>query len=111
MCSAATNNHAEENPIDIHLDAYNAAFCELGLKWHWNAGTYLHLQSVTDAKCSIQTYLETQQAHLLKAYDVHFLTDMIHSAKNRCYELIIARGSLTTSPVDWAEIQRHEIGF
>ncbi len=111
MCSAASKDLSAENPIDIHLDAYNAAFCELGLKWHWNEEIYQHLQSHDGAKSSIQTYLETQQAHLLKAYDVHFLTDMIHTAKNRCYELIVARGARAAAPIDWAEIQRHEVGF
>jgi len=97
--------------MDIHLDAYNAAFCELGLKWHWNTETYQHLQRSSGDERSIQSYLESHQPHLLKVYDVDFLTDVIRTTKTRCYESIIARGPGAASPVDWAEIQRHQVGF
>jgi len=111
MCNAATDSHFTEDSMEIHLDAYNAAFCELGLKWHWNTETYQTLQRSGGDARSVQSYLETHQPHLLKVYDLDFLTNVIHVTKARCYESIIARGPGVALSVDWAEIQRHEVGF
>ena len=64
------------------LDAYNAAFYELGLRWHWDAATYQALQSRhEDGATRVRHYLETQQPHLLRAYDPEFLVEMIEQKK------------------------------
>ena len=38
----------------------------------------------------LRAYLQTEQAHLLRAYDLDFLTDAIETAKARCYEVMLA---------------------
>jgi hypothetical protein len=63
---------------DRDLDAYNAAFYELGLRWHWDGATYEALLSLAvDGPSRIGHYLQTQQPHLLRAYDADFLVAMI----------------------------------
>lgn len=62
-------------------DAFNAAFRELGLRWHWDAATFGELKHIADDGQRIRTYLETREPHLLKAYDAHFLIDAVQSAK------------------------------
>jgi hypothetical protein len=63
---------------DRELDAYNAAFHELGLHWHWDSATYEELLSLaTDGAARVRHYVRTHQAHLLSAYDADFLVALI----------------------------------
>jgi hypothetical protein len=71
-------------PSDEHdLNAYNAAFLELELGWYWDARTYLDLLRIGHEKQRIQAYIERYQPHLLRAYDAHFLSDLIFDTKRR----------------------------
>jgi hypothetical protein len=84
--------------------AYNAAFEELGLSWHWDAATYARLQN--SAHGAVRTYLETEQSHLLRAYEADFLVEAIEAAKARCY------ASLATdrvSPAPYAVWSNHSL--
>ena len=69
---------------DHDRHAYNAAFEELGLTWHWDAQTYERLQAATRGRDSVRAYLETEQSHLLRAYEADFLVNAIETAKARC---------------------------
>ncbi|MBI2312435.1 MAG: hypothetical protein HYU77_08035 [Betaproteobacteria bacterium] len=71
---------------DIQCQAYNMAFQRLGLKWHWDAGTFAELAQTADEKERIRVYIRTCQAHLLKVYDANALSDLIYSEKCRCQE-------------------------
>jgi hypothetical protein len=67
------------NEHDSAHDAYNAAFYELGLRWHWDRDTYAALvRHSTDPHARIRHYIETHQPHLLSAYDPAFLAAAIH---------------------------------
>ena len=76
-----TINHTDET----HRHAYNAAFHELGLSWHWDAATYAWLQMQAHGRADVRTYLETEQSHLLRAYEADFLVNAIETEKARCY--------------------------
>lgn len=65
---------------------YNAAFEELGLSWHWDAITYARLQA--NGRGAVRTYLETEQSHLLRAYEADFLVEAIEATKARCHASI-----------------------
>ena len=76
-----TTNHIDET----HRHAYNAAFHELGLSWHWDTVTYTRLQIQTHGRADVRTYLETEQSHLLRAYEADFLVNAIETEKARSY--------------------------
>jgi hypothetical protein len=97
--------------VDAHRHAYNAAFYELGLKWHWDNEFYRSVCCGDDEKQLIRAYLETHQPHLLKAYDADFLTNAIRQTKARCYENLIANGSRHSATIDWAALQSREVGI
>jgi hypothetical protein len=105
-------HHATEatDPADIHRNAYNAAFYELGLRWHWDGKIYPSVLSQDDERTRVRTYLETHQSHLLKAYDAEFLVDAVETAKARCYETMTAVGSQSGAPINWAEMHRAQVG-
>ena len=67
--------------LEAELSAYNAAFYELGLGWHWSADTFLSLQSRADPCERIRHYMEQQHPHLLRAYDAEFLASAIESRR------------------------------
>lgn len=92
--------------IDRH--AYNAAFYELGLRWCWDEDTWRDLAAIGCEDSRIKTYLQKQQAHLLRAYDADFLVSAIKDAKARCHDNL--RGGNLHS-VDWKAIQDGEVGI
>lgn len=68
---------------DAHRQAYNAAFEELGLNWHWDPVTFAGLPA--RGRDGVRAYLQNEQPHLLRAYDADFLADAIEAAKERYY--------------------------
>jgi hypothetical protein len=70
--------------LAAELDAYNRAFCELELPWHWDAQTFRQLQSAAADRDFVGTYIERSQAHLLRVYEKSFLRDLVLNAKDRC---------------------------
>ncbi len=64
---------------EVERSAYNAAFYELGLGWHWSADTFETLQSRADPCERIRHYMEQHHPHLLRAYDAEFLASAIES--------------------------------
>ena len=95
---------------ELERNAYNAAFHELGFRWHWDSTTYGALHSrTTDAAERINHYLETRQPHLLRAYDASFLIQVIQEKKAQ------HAGRKTSDPLrcrhfDWAQTIGCEIG-
>jgi hypothetical protein len=91
---------------EIERHAYNVAFYELGLRWHWDTDTYrMLLQRSQLAAERVRLYLESAQPHLLKAYDAEFLAaaieNMLGKVRARC-----AAGM----NVNWAGFEAAEIG-
>lgn len=64
--------------------AFNVAFSELDLCWHWDEQTWSELQALPNEEDRLRAYLRTRHGHLLKAYDADFLVDAIRSTKLRC---------------------------
>ncbi len=73
-------------------NAYNAAFDELELGWHWGVSQFRELQRHSDERSRMQAYLSTQQPHLLKAYDVEFFVDAVQHVKTKYYRALEATG-------------------
>jgi hypothetical protein len=84
----AVNDQDTFDDIDAqaHRQAYNAAFEELGLSWHWDPVTYACLPATGPE--GLRAYLEKEHPHLLRAYDAEFLVNAIETAKRRCYEVM-----------------------
>lgn len=115
-------SHAMPNqPLHDELDrhAYNAAFHELGLRWHWDAATYGQLQARSGVAAErVRHYLETAQAHMLTAYDADFLVEAIEARQARHRQAGAAVGNGVGKGVgtpwvptcNWAAIQAGQVG-
>ena len=95
---------------DLHRNAYNAAFYELGLGWHWDAGTFNGLQPLACEVERIKTYMEAHQAHLLRAYEPRFLASAIETMKSRCFDQMRECGAALAGQTDWAALHSRQIG-
>ena len=68
----------ESGGVELERNAYNAAFYELGFRWHWDSDTYDELARRSENEADrIRHYLSDRQPHLLKAYDAEFLVELI----------------------------------
>ena len=84
MLNALLSHTAAGQAAESHRHAYNAAFEELGLTWYWDAATYARLQ--VHGRNGVRVYLETEQSHLLRAYEADFLVNAIETTFARCHE-------------------------
>lgn len=75
-------SHRDPN-LDAELAAYNLAFSELGLGWHWDPETYDQIRRTAGERPCVQAYVETQCPHLLQAYDSRFLVEAIETVRSR----------------------------
>lgn len=69
-------------PVETQLRAYNAAFAELGLRFRWDDEMFAWLCGIECEKGRVAKYIEDYHAHLLKAYDADFLSQLIFDKKN-----------------------------
>ena len=75
-----TTGAVADPALEAQRHAYNAAFEELDLPWHWDAATY---ERLLGHGCGVRRYLETERPHLLRAYDPGFLVAAVEAAKAR----------------------------
>ncbi len=78
-----SNGCSTAEPHELERNAFNAAFSELGLCWHWDENTYAELQAIAAESERLRRYVESQHRHLLTAYDADFLVDAIRVTKSR----------------------------
>lgn len=98
MLNALLSQTAAGQAAEAHRHAYNAAFEELGLTWYWDAATYARLQA--HGRDGVRVYLETEQSHLLRAYEADFLVQAIETTQARCYASMNRHAP--QAPVGWA---------
>jgi hypothetical protein len=101
----------DDGSADIDRGAFNAAFYELGLRWHWDADTYEALSVHGCERSRVRHYLEEQQAHLLRAYDAEFLSDAILAAKQRCRAPLSSGAQRGVAHFNWADARWGEVGI
>lgn len=89
---------------EVERNAYNAAFYELGLRWHWDGATWGELLLHSEQpRHRLRHYLQTRQPHLLTAYDADFLAEAIEARAQQQKQ----RGA---APCDWSRLLGGEVG-
>lgn len=81
---------------DVHLRAFNAAFKDAGLDWHWSAELYQILLGTTGGKERFLTYVRD---HL--GLDVELWRERIlklHAVKTKHYGAVLKGGGLKLRP-------------
>ena len=107
------SSHPSSQPTanEIECGAFNAAFHELGLRWHWDDDTYEQLAADPCERSRVRRYLQHTQPHLLRAYDADFLADAILGAKRRALQTLSAAPARLQPRFDWSAARAGDCGF
>jgi HAD superfamily hydrolase (TIGR01509 family) len=77
---------------DGHRPAFNAAFAEAGLPWHWDVALYGKLLEVAGGKERIRFFCERHAPEFLQQADAEARIRELHAAKTRHYVELCAKG-------------------
>jgi len=83
---------------DGHRPAFNAAFEEAGLSWHWDVPLYGELLTVTGGKERMRLYCERHDPVFLKQPDADERIKQLHAAKTRHYLAMLEAGRIPLRP-------------
>jgi HAD superfamily hydrolase (TIGR01509 family) len=83
---------------DGHRIAYNAAFADAGLDWHWSPAMYGELLQVTGGKERIRHYLARWQPAFAAPPDLDVYIAELHAVKTRHYTQLLRTGGIALRP-------------
>ncbi len=83
---------------DGHRPAFNQAFAEAGLDWHWDVALYGKLLSVTGGKERMKHYIDHYRPDYIKPADFDALIIRLHQTKTRHYVALAERGGIPLRP-------------
>lgn len=79
---------------DGHRPAFNQAFKEAGLDWHWDVALYGELLAVTGGKERINFYVERYHPELKQDAKFSNLVASLHREKTRIYTELLSTGKI-----------------
>jgi HAD superfamily hydrolase (TIGR01509 family) len=83
---------------DGHRPAFNQAFADAGLDWHWDAALYGKLLSVTGGKERMKYYIDQFRQDYNKPADFDEMVAALHKSKTRHYTELAALGGIPLRP-------------
>lgn len=83
---------------EIHRHAFNTAFAEMGLSWHWDQDRYRELLKVSGGKERIRHFLVQSHPDMLELDDVDGLIAALHRIKTRHYTEAVVTGRVSLRP-------------
>jgi len=83
---------------DGHRPAFNQAFADAGLDWHWDVALYGKLLAVTGGKERMKYYIDHFRPDYSKPDNFDTLVAELHRAKTRHYSALAAQGGIPMRP-------------
>lgn len=87
-----------DTELDGHRVAFNRAFDEFGLDWHWSPEGYGELLAVTGGKERIRHYAKTHAPELLGQVDIDTWVARLHQLKSEIYSRLVLAGAIPLRP-------------
>ncbi len=90
-----------ETERDGHRPAFNQAFADAGLDWHWSVERYGELLEVSGGKERMSAFVQQSQPDFVLPGEFADLSEFIkslHAAKTRYYEQAAAAGKIPLRP-------------
>lgn len=87
-----------ETERDGHRVAFNRAFADAGLPWHWDEKLYGELLAVTGGRERIAHYARRYAPDWLATPDAEARIAQLHRSKNAAYEALVRSGAVTLRP-------------
>jgi HAD superfamily hydrolase (TIGR01509 family) len=83
---------------DGHRPAFNQAFKDAGLDWHWDVALYGKLLAVTGGKERMKFYIDHFRPDYRKPDNFDDMVAELHKAKTRHYATLAAQGGIPMRP-------------
>jgi HAD superfamily hydrolase (TIGR01509 family) len=83
---------------DGHRPAFNRAFAEAGLDWHWSVEEYGRLLRTTGGKERMRGYHAENPIKNININDIDSFIANLHKDKNRAYAEIVGSGGIPLRP-------------
>jgi len=83
---------------DGHRVAFNQAFADAGLDWHWDVATYGKLLAVTGGKERMKYYVEQFRPDYQKPADFEEMVVALHAAKTDHYTALMQEARIPLRP-------------
>jgi HAD superfamily hydrolase (TIGR01509 family) len=83
---------------NVHREAFNAAFKEAGLDWHWDVQLYASLLDTAGGKERVLHFWRSLDPEQAAHPDAEAAIDKLHALKTRHYAALAADGSLRLRP-------------
>ncbi len=83
---------------DGHRVAFNQAFADAGLEWHWSVEQYGQLLQVAGGKERIRHYIQQYCPHWQPPQDLQGFIADLHMAKNKHYQALLRQGTIPLRP-------------
>jgi HAD superfamily hydrolase (TIGR01509 family) len=83
---------------DGHRPAFNRAFKDFGLDWHWDEALYGQLLAVTGGKERLRYYIDHFRPDYSKPADFDMMIAALHQAKTTHYTKLLADGRIPLRP-------------
>ncbi len=86
---------------DIHREAFNAAFREFGVSWHWDRAIYREILPIGRGRERIRHYVERSDPETAQRPDFYGYVDAMYNAKRRAYAEMLADRGVWVRPGVW----------
>ncbi|MDX1374071.1 MAG: HAD-IA family hydrolase [Burkholderiales bacterium] len=83
---------------ELHRQAFNAAFLELGLFWDWGPHAYARLLRISGGPDRLRHYVESMRVDAAERKRLLELLPAIHRTKTAIYRDLVAAGRLPLRP-------------
>ena len=83
---------------DGHRRAFNKAFADAGLPWHWDVPLYDQLLAVAGGKERIRYYLDDFLPGFARPADFDSFVRQLHAAKTAHYTAMVREGQIPLRP-------------
>lgn len=82
----------------LHLRAFNVAFADAGLDWHWSVPLYRTLLKVAGSRERIRHFIDEYRPNLSQDADREALLSHLQAIKNRYYAHLVRQGEAKFRP-------------
>lgn len=86
------------NTEDGHRIAFNRAFSQQGLDWHWSIELYGELLAVSGGKERIKYYIDRYDPSLPPIDNLSDFITLLHQLKNQYYQALLQQGAIPLRP-------------
>ncbi|MBC6496808.1 MAG: HAD-IA family hydrolase [Alphaproteobacteria bacterium GM7ARS4] len=83
---------------ELHRQAFNAAFQEFGVSWHWDKALYKELLAIGGGAERLRHYVARTDPDVQRRADFNNFIDGVHKAKNLAYAELLSNSGIRLRP-------------